>query len=46
MLAYNIKNLKAHIKHHEKHGKGLNTIKEKQQLLKAEHILKIRKENA
>ncbi len=36
MLNYNIKNLKAHIKHHEKHGKGNNVIQEKAQLKKAE----------
>ncbi len=36
MLDYNIKNLKMHIKYHEKHGKGLNVMDEKAQLKKAE----------
>ncbi len=36
MRDYNIKNLKMHIKHHEKHGKGNQVIKEKMLLKKAE----------
>lgn len=43
MLDYNIQNLKAQIKHHEKHGNGSTAMKQKQLLKEAEHRREQRK---
>ncbi len=43
ILDYNIKNLKAQIKHHEKHGKGMVAMRQKAQLKEAERFKELKK---